>query len=42
MGHAALEQGARVKIAIAEAAGVDPRHEIDRARRPGLNAVGHN
>lgn len=34
--HAALGQRARVTIAVAEAAGVDPRHEIDRARRPGL------
>lgn len=37
-GRAALEHRTRVKIAIAEAAGVDPRHEIERARRAGLLA----
>jgi hypothetical protein len=35
-GRAALEQRARVKIAIAELAGVDPRHEYERARRAGV------
>jgi hypothetical protein len=39
-GRAALEQRARVKIAIAEAAGADPRHEIDRVRHPGLTPLG--
>ncbi|WP_345349122.1 hypothetical protein [Rhodococcus olei] len=32
----ALGQRMRVKTAIAEAAGVDPRHEIERARRAGV------
>ncbi|QCQ90939.1 hypothetical protein [Rhodococcus sp. SGAir0479] len=35
-GHAARAHRARVKIAIAEAAGVDARPEVDRARRAGL------
>lgn len=34
-GYAALEQRMLVKIAIAQRAGVDPRHEIDRARQAG-------
>lgn len=35
-GRVALEQRVWVKIAIAEAAGVDSRHELDRARRAGV------
>ncbi|MFF0818366.1 hypothetical protein ACFYVR_24950 [Rhodococcus sp. NPDC003318] len=38
-GRAALEQRARVKIAIAVLAGVDPRHEIERACRAGIVAA---
>ncbi|MCD7052168.1 hypothetical protein LRS58_15715 [Rhodococcus sp. BH2-1] len=35
-GRAALAHRARIKIAIARAAGVDPHHELDRARRAGV------
>lgn len=35
-GRAALERRMLVKIAIAQRAGIDPCHEIDRARREGV------
>lgn len=39
-GHDALERRARVKITIAQLAGIDPRHEIERLRRMGLPTAG--
>ncbi|AQA23205.1 hypothetical protein BTZ20_2860 [Rhodococcus sp. MTM3W5.2] len=38
-GHGALEQRMLVEIAIAQRAGVDPRHEIDRARQAGVSSL---
>ena len=35
-GRAALAHRTRIKTAIAQAAGVDPRPELDRARRAGI------